>query len=93
MRSRYSAYVYQLAPYLLDTWHPDTRPATLDFDDDLHWAELNVLRTDTINASHGIVAFRARYKINGKSAWLRETSRFSKLDGRWHYVDALDPPI
>ena len=27
MRSRYSAYVLQLAPYLQDTWHASTRPA------------------------------------------------------------------
>ncbi|MDO9220991.1 MAG: YchJ family metal-binding protein, partial [Thiobacillus sp.] len=30
MRSRYSAYVLGLDDYLMATWHPDTRPATLD---------------------------------------------------------------
>ena len=34
MRSRYSAYVLRLAPYLLATWHASTRPATLDLADD-----------------------------------------------------------
>ena len=32
MRSRYSAYVLGLEDYLQATWHPDTRPATLELD-------------------------------------------------------------
>jgi SEC-C motif-containing protein len=32
MRSRYSAYVLKLEPYLLATWHPDTRPASLNLE-------------------------------------------------------------
>lgn len=31
MRSRYSAYVLALEPYLLATWHADQRPHSLDF--------------------------------------------------------------
>ncbi len=30
MRSRYSAFVKDLRPYLLATWHPDTRPAEIE---------------------------------------------------------------
>ena len=30
MRSRYTAYTLALEPYLLATWHPDTRPAALN---------------------------------------------------------------
>ena len=30
MRSRYSAYVLGLIDYLLATWHPSTRPASID---------------------------------------------------------------
>ena len=32
MRSRYSAYVHGEVDYLLNTWHPDTRPDTLNLD-------------------------------------------------------------
>ncbi len=31
MRSRYTAFVMELEPYLLATWHPGTRPPSLDF--------------------------------------------------------------
>jgi len=38
MRSRYSAYVLKLEPYLLATWHATTRPATLDLAaDNIKW--------------------------------------------------------
>ena len=30
MRSRYSAFVLDKLPYLLATWHPTTRPASLE---------------------------------------------------------------
>ena len=43
MRSRYSAYVLRLTDYLLATWHPTTRPATLDADPPaLRWLGLEV---------------------------------------------------
>ena len=30
MRSRYSAYALGLRDYLLETWHPNTRPESID---------------------------------------------------------------
>jgi len=43
MRSRYSAFVLKLEDYLLATWHPDTRPASLDLDtDNTKWLGLEV---------------------------------------------------
>ena len=32
MRSRYAAYVLKLDSYLLATWHPSTRPSSIDLD-------------------------------------------------------------
>ncbi|MFT3733820.1 MAG: YchJ family metal-binding protein [Rhodocyclaceae bacterium] len=88
MRSRYSAYVLRLSPYLLDTWHPDTRPASLDLDDDpCQWIGLQVLSHALQDDSHATVAFVARYRINGRAHRLSELSRFVKQDGRWFYVD------
>ena len=40
MRSRYSAFVCEQAEYLLATWHPSKRPATLDFDTGTQWLGL-----------------------------------------------------
>jgi SEC-C motif-containing protein len=90
MRSRYTAYTLGKESYLLQTWHPSTRPAQLA----LHtqpprWLGLNVVATQDggADATHGVVEFVARYKIGGKAHRLHEVSRFVKEGGRWFYVD------
>lgn len=88
MRSRYSAYALGLADYLRETWHPSTRPATLEpIDPAVKWLGLDVRRTAMPDATHGIVEFVARSKLGGRAHRLRETSRFVREDGRWYYVD------
>lgn len=90
MRSRYSAYVLGLEDYLLRTWHPSTRPASLDLQDGkvrTTWLGLKVLRSQS-EADRAVVEFVARYKVGGGSARrLHETSRFVCEEGRWYYVD------
>ncbi|WP_459741119.1 YchJ family protein, partial [Pseudomonas aeruginosa] len=44
MRSRFSAFALGLAPYLLATWHPSTRPESLDLDD-VTWRRLQIVET------------------------------------------------
>lgn len=89
MRSRYSAYVALRDDYLLATWHPTTRPATLGLANDAptKWLGLDVRRHEPQDADHAIVEFVARYKVNGRAHRLHETSRFVREDGRWLYVD------
>jgi SEC-C motif domain protein len=88
MRSRYSAYVRGLADYLLQTWHPRTRPPALAPDDPaLRWLGLEVRRCQRIDDDHAVVEFVARSKTGGRAHRLHETSRFERLDGRWVYVD------
>ena len=89
MRSRYSAYVLGLEPYLLATWHASTRPAALHLAEDAgtKWLGLEVRRHQTQDASHATVEFVARYRIAGRGHRLHETSRFVCEDGRWFYVD------
>jgi SEC-C motif-containing protein len=89
MRSRYTAFVLGLEDYLLATWHPDTRPATLDLhlDTSTKWLGLAVKRSETISANEALVEFVARYKVGGKAERLHETSRFFMIDGRWYYRD------
>ena len=43
MRSRYSAFALGDDVYLLETWHPSTRPARLSLDPAQHWIGLTVL--------------------------------------------------
>jgi SEC-C motif domain protein len=89
MRSRYSAYVLRLADYLLATWHPSTRPASLTFAGDAtRWLGLDVKRHAVIDTEHAHVEFIARHRTGGGRAQrLHETSRFVREDGRWSYVD------
>jgi len=92
MRSRYSAFVLGLAPYLLATWHPDYRPESLDFSDDhTHWLGLEIKHHQVETATTATVEFIARYKINGRGHRLHEISRFVLEDGRWFYVDGTFP--
>ncbi|MDZ7918384.1 MAG: YchJ family metal-binding protein [Rhodococcus sp. (in: high G+C Gram-positive bacteria)] len=88
MRSRYSAYVLQLGGYLLDTWHPTTRPAQQPtFEPGLRWLGLEVQAHQQADADHATVRFVARSKLGGRAHRLQETSRFVREGGRWFYVD------
>ena len=77
MRSRYTAYHEGDSAYLLDTWHPDTRPPTLSLEPEVHWIGLKVLETSQGQADDEFctVHFQARYKVNGKAGRLEENSR------------------
>ena len=92
MRSRYSAYVLKLEGYLLETWHPSTRPAALDLAaDNAKWLGLEVKQFIPESAERATVEFVARYKIGGRAHRLHETSRFVREDGRWFYLDGEFP--
>jgi len=90
MRSRYSAYALGLEPYLLDTWHPSTRPAALNLAREKpapRWHGLKILRYQPVDADNAFVEFVAKYKVGGGSMQrLRELSRFRREGGRWFYV-------
>lgn len=90
MRSRYSAYVLKLEPYLLATWHATTRPAALGLAAQVpspRWLGLEVRRHER-GDDRAVVEFVARYRVGGGRAQrLHETSRFVREDGRWFYVD------
>lgn len=89
MRSRYTAFVREDAPYLLRTWHPDTRPETIGFDTDLEWRRLVIADRvaggpfDTV----GVVEFEAFWRQGGTRGSLHERSRFVREDRTWFYVD------
>jgi len=94
MRSRYSAYVLSLEPYLLASWHASTRPDSLDFSDagKTKWLGLEIKRHTVIDANHAQVEFVARYKTGGQSAVrLHEVSDFIFEQGRWFYLSGVFP--
>lgn len=91
MRSRYSAYTLQNDKYLLETWHPSTRPKDKPSDDDdTTWTNLEILRTEKglKNDTDGIVEFLAQCDVKGNASHIHETSNFLYEDNRWYYLDA-----
>jgi len=89
MRSRYCGFVRCDEPYLLATWHPETRPGMVRLDGKQRWIGLSICSTEAggVDDQAGIVEFVARYKIGGKGHRLHEISRFQKIEGRWYYLD------
>ena len=89
MRSRYSAFVVGDAGYLLATWHPATRPRTLDLDPAVRWTGLDVLATTggSLLATEGTVEFRAHHVVDRAAGAQHELSRFLREGGRWLYLD------
>lgn len=89
MRSRYSAFAVGDAAYLLRSWHPGTRPAALDLDDDVRWLHLAVTAVERGGPfdDEGVVAFEAVARADGRRHVQGERSRFVREGGRWVYVD------
>jgi len=92
MRSRYSAFALgDLGDYLLQTWHPDTRPAVSAAAmgaADTDWVRLEVVDSQQ-QGNTASVEFNAFWcDENGKIQLHHEKSRFVRQDGRWLYVDA-----
>jgi SEC-C motif-containing protein len=91
MRSRYSAFAVGDAGYLLETWHPRTRPAHLDLDPDVRWTGLDVVATSGGQplTGEGTVEFRAHYRRDGRAGTQHEVSRFVRDGGAWRYLDGV----
>jgi SEC-C motif-containing protein len=89
MRSRYSAFALGLPDYLMTTWHPSTRPATLAVDPGIRWLGLDIRKaTNAGDPDHATVEFVARSRHGGGPAHRQhELSRFVREDGRWFYLD------
>ncbi|MBA4142393.1 MAG: zinc chelation protein SecC [Nitrosospira sp.] len=89
MRSRYTAYTLGREDYLLATWHPRTRPASLGLASEAQrkWLGLDLKRHQQPEPDHAVVEFLARYKVGGRAHRLHETSRFFREAGQWFYVD------
>ncbi|MDP3677638.1 MAG: YchJ family metal-binding protein [Methylotenera sp.] len=90
MRSRYTAYVLGLESYLLTTWHPDTRPAALNFTEEptIKWLGLQVKHAEITGETTAKVEFVARYKIGSKAERMHEISQFMRVNEKWYYLEA-----
>ena len=93
MRSRFSAFAMGLADYLMLSWHPSTRPSSLELDDGTVWRRLQIVDTVAGRAAdaEGVVEFRASYRGPDGAGLLHERSRFVRVEGRWVYLDGEFP--
>ncbi|MGR8932345.1 MAG: YchJ family protein [Gammaproteobacteria bacterium] len=92
MRSRFTAYAYRNADYLLSTWDTTKRPTTIDFSKETaHWQNLEILNCKKGSAKDGkgLVEFKAYYRQDGEAYFMHEISRFLKSSGRWLYLDGV----
>ncbi|WP_433629543.1 YchJ family protein [Nocardia sp. CA-120079] len=94
MRSRYTAFAVGDTEYLLRSWHPRTRPQTLDLDPAQRWLFLEIVRTERGGPfdDSGTVEFIAHYKAGGRRGSLHEVSTFARVDGAWVYLDGIIEP-
>jgi SEC-C motif domain protein len=90
MRSRFTAFAIGARDYLLKTWHPSTRPSTLELDASMRWYRLDVMRTEGGGPLDrtGSVEFRAYYR-GAERGELHETSSFVREAAGWRYVDGV----
>lgn len=95
MRSRFSAFAVGDAAYLLATWHPRSRPKTLELDPALRWTRLDIVSTSRggMLDTDGNVEFRAFYRAapgyDTAAGSQHEVSRFVREGAQWFYVDGV----
>lgn len=89
MRSRYTAFVLRHDQHILASWHPKTRPQSLNHEENpVTWLGLEIhSSTDGLpDGTGGSVEFTASYVENGQLCRLREKSTFLHEGGLWYYV-------
>jgi SEC-C motif-containing protein len=88
MRSRYSAFALCNEQYLLATWHPSKRPASIPFASNQKWLGLRIIDARPTGDASADVEFVARSRAsNAAAVRLHERSHFVREGGRWFYVD------
>jgi SEC-C motif-containing protein len=95
MRSRFAAFALGDAPYLLESWHPSSRPRRVRFDPDRHWVQLEVLATEGggMLDAEGTVEFVAHHRRGDQVGELHEVSLFVRDEGRWRYLGPVDASL
>ncbi|MEV5833684.1 YchJ family metal-binding protein [Nocardia sp. NPDC052112] len=84
MRARYTAFAVGDIEYLLRSWHPRTRPKTLELDPDQRWLFLEIVRTERGGPfdDTGTVEFIAHYTCGGDPRIPRAAGPRSAAGGR-----------
>ena len=94
MRSRYSAYVRKLTPYIHQSWAAETRPAFEALQSEqrsnLQWLGLEIMTVEAGQPGDlsGIVEFKAEVFENKVKSVLYERSYFIFEQETWFYLKA-----
>ena len=84
MRSRFSAFAFQLKDYLRASWHPKTRPDDIQLEPSTQWKRLEIISANN-DTQQGQVHFNAYYQEKNEWHLLEETSKFLFENGHWFY--------
>lgn len=93
MRARYSAHCKKDYAFLVSSTHPEHREGATEEEisqwaSHVTWEKLEVhSATPGDNDDEGFVSFSAHFMIKDTPQELREDATFSRLDGKWYYVD------
>lgn len=95
MRSRYTAFYQVNTDYLADTMKS---PAADNFNaeetrawaEKITWVKLIVVKSSQ-DETKGFVEFYAHYLLDNKKHVMHEKSKFACVDGKWFYVDGVQP--
>lgn len=87
MRARYTAYSMLNENFLIQSWHPETRPKDISLDPTVIWIGLDIknLKDGEQDDESGEVEFIARCKTNGKASRIHEISQFRRHKKHWVY--------
>lgn len=89
MRSRYSAYVLKNEDYLLNSWHPSTRPESLNLQNDTtQWQKLKIISAEN-ESVHFAAFFTEEIKGIKHVLCLSEKSLFIK-NTHWFYLEGTE---
>lgn len=98
MKSRYSAFCMGDIDYIV---HTMKGKASLAFNPDetkswaasVYWLGLDIITTynDPINQDKAFVEFIARFMTKDTIQCIHERSEFTRIEGRWYYVDGTKP--
>ena len=88
MRSRFTAFAVGDTDYLLRTWHPSTRPSSLELDSGISWTRLDLLdrRRGGLLDVDGEVEFEAHFRHGSQRGSQHERSTFVRENGEWFYL-------
>jgi SEC-C motif-containing protein len=94
MRARYSAYATAATDFLRTSLHPDRRDehdaeAVRDWAEGSDWLGLEIVATTGGGEGDetGRVEFVCLYEYEGEEKRHHEVADFSRVDGRWYFVE------